>query len=482
VIAVCTLAAVLRFASLGVQSFDYDESFTEAIVGGSIGHALHQIPVTESTPPLYYVLAWGWTRVFGLGASGIRSLSALCGTAVVPVAFLIGRRLASVRAGLIAALLVAVNPLMVWYSQEARSYALLALLCALSFWAFEAALEDPRPRVVALWALASAAAVLTHYFAAFLVAPEAVWLLYARRSRATALGSAVLLAVAAALIPLILRQADHRADWIAHMSLVSRIKEVAKKWVTGEIAPTRNWVLVAVAVPVSAAAVTGATQLSDRERRGAIRALSVGGAAVLIPLALEVAGLHYLISKNVMPALTVLLIAAGVLLGARRARWLGLAGAAIGSGFFVGLSLAGPFSPTLQRPDYRDAARALGPPVPGQAVVAPRGGDAPLAYYRPGAVYLPAGGWAVNQVVVVQPVPRADVSSRRPPTPAPPPGFLLVGRRDAPRYTLICYAAPTPRAVGADPLLALAGGATASVQVWPRSHPRGRLSPCTGAG
>ena len=45
------------------------------------------IPQTESTPPLYYCVAWVWARVFGFGEAGLRSLSALCRGATVPVVY-----------------------------------------------------------------------------------------------------------------------------------------------------------------------------------------------------------------------------------------------------------------------------------------------------------------------------------------------------------------------------------------------------------
>jgi hypothetical protein len=211
-------------------------------------------------------------------------------------------------------------------------------------------------------------------------------------------------------------------------------------------------------------------------------AVAVGAAAVLIPLALEAVGVHYLISKNVTPALTVLLIAAGLILGAQRAPWLVGAGAGLACAFFLAITLAGPFSPSLQRPDYRDAARALGAPAPAQAVVVPRGGDSPLVLYRPGAAAMPAGGLALTQVVVIQPFPRADISSHRPATPAPPQGFALAGRRDAPRYTLICFSSPTPRPVSPSTLLALAGGPSASAQVWPGATGAPAPDLCTPSG
>ena len=481
---VCILAAALRFTTLGVQSFDYDESFTVSLLHGSLGHALRTIPITESSPPLYYVLAWIWTQAFGLGEIGVRSLSALLGTALVPVAYFIGRRLGSSRAGLIAAAIVAVNPFLVWYSQEARTYALLALLSALSFWAFVRALDEPEPGRLAVWAAASSAAVLSHYFAGYLVAAEAVWLVFATRRRSAIVATAAVVIVGAALIPLLVSQADNRTQWIEDLSLGSRIKEVGKKWVTGEIAPTRNWQLAVIAVLVGAALLYAARSLSTRERRGVVLAFGTGGAALLIPLVLDVGGLHYLISKNVMPAMIGLVIGTALILGADGARRVGIVGAGVACAFFLVITLDGAVNPALQRPDYRAAAKALGPVVRDQVVVSPNLGNKPLAHYRPGAAEVPARGWPARQVVVVEPLPRADVSTRRPPTPAAPPGFRLDGRTDARTYTLICFGSPVSQLAYPAPLLALAlrGGAP-SAQIWPSApqtapRPSPARSPC----
>src|ERR1700742_3631693 len=126
-------AAVLRFATLGVQSYHHDEIVTASrLLRGSFGHAMDAVGFSESTPPLYYALAWFWTQMTGTGEWGLRSLSALAGVLTVPVAYLLGAELRGRRAGLWAAALVAVHPMLLWYSQEARAYALVALLGALS--------------------------------------------------------------------------------------------------------------------------------------------------------------------------------------------------------------------------------------------------------------------------------------------------------------------------------------------------------------
>ena len=162
VVALTALGGALRFATLDVQSLSGDEGVTSALLRMPLGEMLDTIPDSESTPPLYYVLAWLWAKVAGQGEVGLRSLPALLGTAAVPATWAAGRALASDRVGVVAAGLAAVSPLLVWYSQEARAYALLVLLAALSLWALPRALAELRPRRVAAKAVLEALALATH--------------------------------------------------------------------------------------------------------------------------------------------------------------------------------------------------------------------------------------------------------------------------------------------------------------------------------
>jgi uncharacterized membrane protein len=101
----------------------------------------------------------------------------------VPATWAAARLTLPERSALIAAALVAFSPLLIWYSQEARAYALLALLTTLGLLFFLRALRHPGPpaaRDLALWSLCSLLALLSHYFALFPVAAQALWLLLAR--------------------------------------------------------------------------------------------------------------------------------------------------------------------------------------------------------------------------------------------------------------------------------------------------------------
>ena len=143
-LSVITLAgAAIRFWHIGHQSFWYDESFTVQLLQHSPGKMIGLFARTETTPPLYYCVAWVWARIFGLTEVGLRSLSAVAGTATIVLAYLLGERLMSRRAGLAAAALVAFNPFLIWYSQEARSYSTLVFISTLSLLAFVWAFETP---------------------------------------------------------------------------------------------------------------------------------------------------------------------------------------------------------------------------------------------------------------------------------------------------------------------------------------------------
>ncbi len=75
-------------------------------------------------PPLYFSVLWTVVHWFGSGPLMVRLPSIVAGTLVVPMLYLLGREAYDQRTGVIAAPMGSVAPIMVWYSQEARMYAL----------------------------------------------------------------------------------------------------------------------------------------------------------------------------------------------------------------------------------------------------------------------------------------------------------------------------------------------------------------------
>jgi mannosyltransferase len=183
VVALTAVGAGLRFATLGDQSLWYDEYLSQTAASGPLSEVMPHIERAESSPPVYYYVAWAWTHAFGQGDFVLHSLSALAGTLAIPLAYAAGRELASRRAGVILAALVATSPWLIWYSQEARSYGLLMLLSAASLYFFARARKEPSAWALGGWSVASALALATHYFAGALVTVEAAWLLIGARGR-----------------------------------------------------------------------------------------------------------------------------------------------------------------------------------------------------------------------------------------------------------------------------------------------------------
>jgi 4-amino-4-deoxy-L-arabinose transferase-like glycosyltransferase len=347
------------------------------------------IPQSESTPPLYYCVAWWWARIFGFGEAGLRSLSALCGVLTVPVTFLAARKLISERAGLAVAALTACNPFLIWYSQEARSYSMLVLLTAVALLAFAYARADPSRRNLVWWVLASALALATHYYAVLAIVPQALWLLVEhRRVWSARIAVSVVGLCGLALIPLAISQnGTGNDDWIAKIAVGPRLGQIISQFVIGTGAPAYD-----VLEPLAAAMViVGLVCLLARAEAAQRRtALLVGGGLAIGGLALNfvllAAGFDDLITRNVIELWVPAAICVAAGLSAPRAGSLGVAATAILCATGVAATIGIAVDRNLQRPDWRVVARTLGPvPAGGRAILVQHYQDLlPLSLNMPG--------------------------------------------------------------------------------------------------
>lgn len=388
--AITAAGVALRFASLGLQSFHHDEVITVMrVIPGGFTEMLHRVRTSESNPPLYYVLAWGWAKEFGSGEVGIRSLSALFGAATVPVGYLIGSQLSGRRTGLILAGLVAVNPMLIWYSQEARSYAVLVFFAALSFLFFLRVLDTRRGRDLALWALASALALCSHYFAFFAVAGEAAWLLVAMRGewRRLAPALAAVLATGLALLPLIAAQVNPtHIGWIENSPLSTRALEAGVSFLIGETGhviaePPRDQYAIVPAIAIAIGLVLVLLFGERRERRGLLVSLAVGLGVVALAVLAALVGKDYVVERNLLPALIPLGAAAAVGFSTRRAWRVGAVLAVALCAYWATFDVHVTQTPNLQRPDFKGLSREIGPARGRRAIVMWRLAADPVRWY-----------------------------------------------------------------------------------------------------
>lgn len=204
--AILILASALRLYRLGAQDFWLDELLTLRISGLPFESMIRESFSTTVIPPLFYVPQFALSRLGLLDPLYFRLPAAIYGSLGSISVFLLGRELGGTARGLAAAFLLAVSPLHVWYSQDARPYTLLFLLSSLSFYTFLRMLRSPGVG----WSLAfigfTVLSLHTHTVSVFVCAAEAlVALVWRAADRASFQRFAVAsLAVAALCTPILL--------------------------------------------------------------------------------------------------------------------------------------------------------------------------------------------------------------------------------------------------------------------------------------
>src|SRR5215217_264032 len=128
--ALMLLSLVLRTRELGI-GFWIDEGLSVGISDRPLGDIPHALRL-DGSPPLYYLLLHVWMALTGTSEEATRIFSVICALVAVPVSFWAAATLFGSRAGWMAAVLAATNPFLTRFAQEARMYALLALLAVVA--------------------------------------------------------------------------------------------------------------------------------------------------------------------------------------------------------------------------------------------------------------------------------------------------------------------------------------------------------------
>lgn len=162
------LAAALRFFQLDAQSFWNDEGTSARVAERSLS-LITAASIGDIHPPLYYYALHFWRGAFGESEFALRGLSAALGVLLVWLIYLLGRALFDESTALAAALVAAFNPFQIYYSQEARSYILLAVWAAAStYFLVQSARQAGRLPYMG-YILTAAAGMYTHYAFPFVI-------------------------------------------------------------------------------------------------------------------------------------------------------------------------------------------------------------------------------------------------------------------------------------------------------------------------
>ncbi|HSJ56542.1 MAG TPA: glycosyltransferase family 39 protein, partial [Anaerolineae bacterium] len=173
--AILLLAGALRLAGLDRTGIEIDEAFSVQLAALSPADIVRGT-VSDLHPPLYYLLLHAWIPLAGKSVFAVRLLSALLGWVTVALLLRVGHR-AAPAIGLLAAALLAISPPHLWYSQQARQYALLTLLVTASTWLawrWWSGATAKGGAVPVLYVLTTLAALYTHAFAFLALAAQTI--------------------------------------------------------------------------------------------------------------------------------------------------------------------------------------------------------------------------------------------------------------------------------------------------------------------
>ncbi len=171
------LAFLLRRYRLGAESFWFDEADIVRHAQQPLSTLVQGFTAAGENGPLYTLILHYWlaliaafpqlgrvlTIMFGSGMEApVRGLSAICGTAAIPLMYALGRRVGRVSLGFVAALLLTFNPFHIWHSQDAKMYTLLVLTSLASTILYIDALQRNTWKLWAGYVLATWIMLTTH--------------------------------------------------------------------------------------------------------------------------------------------------------------------------------------------------------------------------------------------------------------------------------------------------------------------------------
>lgn len=139
---------------------------------------LRATKLSDTSPPLYYLLLGAWTVPFGSNEAALRAFSVFFSVACIPLVALVGWRLGGVETAILAALFFALAPESTYFGVEGRMYSLLCFVTlVVALLALRLRSDGSTWWRWIGWVLGAVAGLLTHYFFAFVWGAMVLWLL-----------------------------------------------------------------------------------------------------------------------------------------------------------------------------------------------------------------------------------------------------------------------------------------------------------------
>jgi len=359
----------------------------------------------EANPPLFHLLARASQLAGGDPSVMIRVPALIAGTATIPLAYLIGARIAARKAALVASALVSFSSFGVYFSNEARPYALVSFLAGLSTLTLLRAIDQPRPGRWMVYSVTSAALLYTHYTGVFILLAQFCWAVWMHRSlvRGLVLSNVVAGIMFLPWLPTVLRPSDiflAYGPFVFGTELLEPIRSFALGSPLSGVGFERVPGVAAGALFIGAAfiaLVVGIVQMRSRNGKSSddtqapvklsgLLLVLIFATPVGMLVTCEVRGSALFLARNLSASFVGMSIATAVVLTLPKG-WIGRATAAVGV-FALAWGCTHSFDRSNERTDNRAAAHWIDDHVRRGTVVAdqqlPFAGVWPLSPYLRG--------------------------------------------------------------------------------------------------
>ena len=168
-----SLAFLIRYQFILDQSYWMDELYSAArsIPSKSFENVYYWGP--DPHPPLHYILLWITYKFFGFTEHAGRMLSIVAGVLIIPAVYFLGKEIFNKQTGFLSSLAVTFNPILFFFSLEARSYELLALFSVISSYLFIKCISKPSYFRSFIYLLSLIILINLHFFGFLVLASQA---------------------------------------------------------------------------------------------------------------------------------------------------------------------------------------------------------------------------------------------------------------------------------------------------------------------
>jgi 4-amino-4-deoxy-L-arabinose transferase-like glycosyltransferase len=175
------IGAILRISKISERSIWLDEAITAQVsMSGILGIILNRSQ-TGIHPPLYFILIYFWTKIFGDSEFSLRFPSFIFGTLSIFLIYKLVKKIYDKETALISSILYSLSPFFIYFSQEARMYPLLIFLGLLSLtYVYDLSIEFNRKNLLKLL-IVNSLLLYTHFFSTLLIISENIFIILLNR-------------------------------------------------------------------------------------------------------------------------------------------------------------------------------------------------------------------------------------------------------------------------------------------------------------